>query len=179
MVFAYEQDDEYGDRSRRRVAVVAVCVKGRVRPVTSLVAGVAKCAHCNGSVIRVSKGEYVYLICSRAHAKAGCKYQAVQYHDVEDALRQNIDALIDEAPLGNSTEGLEEEIVARDFQLSDMRDDAQALLREFRETRSPTIRQALRRAERDIEARSQASRTERPARAFGNPVRDPPPQCSP
>jgi hypothetical protein len=139
------------DRVDARLNSTAPRGRNAVRPVSSLVAGVAKCSHCGGSVIRVSKGEYVYLICSRAHSKAGCKYQAVSYREVEQGLRLNVEALIQEAPRGSSTEEIEHQIAMRDAGLSELRDEAQALLREFRETRSPTMRAALAEAERNIE----------------------------
>jgi DNA invertase Pin-like site-specific DNA recombinase len=143
---------ELFERVRARLGATAARGRNAARAVTSLVAGVAKCAHCGGSITRVSKGQYVYLVCSRAHAKAGCKYQAVHYRHVEDALRVNIEALVEEAPRGTSTEGLEEQITMLDFGLSEMRDEAQDLLRQFRQTRSPTLGQALREVERDIAA---------------------------
>jgi DNA invertase Pin-like site-specific DNA recombinase len=140
------------ERVVARLGTTAPRGRNAARAVTSLVAGVAKCAHCGASFIRVSKGQYVYVVCSRAHAKAGCKYQAVHYRDVEGALRTNIDTLIEDAPRGSSTEHLEEQITALDWQVSDMIDEAQALFREFRRTRSPTMGQAMREAEREIEA---------------------------
>jgi hypothetical protein len=139
------------DRVDARLNSTAPRGRNAVRPVSSLVAGVAKCSHCGGSVIRVSKGEYVYLICSWAHSKAGCKYQAVSYREVEQGLRLNIEALIEEAPRGSSTEEIGNQIAMRDAGVSELRDEAQALLREFRETRSPTMRAALAQVERNIE----------------------------
>jgi DNA invertase Pin-like site-specific DNA recombinase len=144
-------DRELFDRVSARLTSTAPRGRNATRPITSLVAGVAKCAHCGGSVIRVSKGEYIYLVCSRAHAKAGCKYQAVHYRHVEDALRLNIDAIVEEAPRGGSTEDLEREIEGYRVQLDNMRDDATELLRELRSVRSPTMREALRQAEHEIE----------------------------
>jgi DNA invertase Pin-like site-specific DNA recombinase len=143
---------ELFERVNARLGSTAPRGRNATCPVTSLVAGVAKCARCGGSIIRVSKGDYVYLLCTRAHAKAGCQYQAVHYRDVEEALRVNADALIEEAPRGSSTEDLEREIVSLDLQLDQMRDDARDLLRELRDARSPTIREAFRQAERAIEA---------------------------
>jgi DNA invertase Pin-like site-specific DNA recombinase len=140
------------ERVNARLGSTAPRGRNAARPVTSLVAGVAKCAHCGGSVIRVSKGQYVYLLCARAHAKAGCKYQAVHYRDVEEALRLHVDSLIEEAPRGTSTEQIEREIASLDHQLSEMADEAQELLLDFRATRSPTIRQALLKSERDFDA---------------------------
>ena len=50
------------------------------------------------------------------------------------------------------TGDIEQEIETRDLQLSEMKDDAKTLLQELRETRSPTIREALQHAERGIKA---------------------------
>src|SRR5262249_25833773 len=53
----------------------------------SIFAGLLRCAHCGGTVTRMTKGDNnVYLICSRANRKVTCKYQAVRYEDVEHAL---------------------------------------------------------------------------------------------
>lgn len=143
-------DRELFERVNARLTTIAPRGRNAARPVNSLVAGVAKCVHCGSSVIRVSKGAYVYLVCSRAHAKAGCKYQAVPYDEVEGALRLNAVALVDEAPRGEATGEIERLIESVDLQLSDMKDDAKELLRELRATQSPTVREALQQTERGI-----------------------------
>ncbi len=140
------------ERVNARLAATAPRGRNATLAVQSLVAGVAKCVHCGGSAIRVSKGRYVYLLCSRAHAKAGCKYQAVHYQQVQDALRLNAEVLFQEAPRGGATDGMDEQIQAWDLQISDMKDDAKELLQELRLTRSPTVREELQRAERSIKA---------------------------
>ena len=62
-------------------------------------------------MVRASKGERVYLVCSRAHASAGCKYQAVRYADVGVRhLTQNAPAIVNGAPRGTETAALEDEI---------------------------------------------------------------------
>jgi DNA invertase Pin-like site-specific DNA recombinase len=142
---------ELFERVNARLATTAPRGRNATRTVTSLVAGLAKCARCGGSVVRVSKGEYVYLVCSRAHAKAGCVYQAVHYHEVESALRLNANSLIEEAPRGEATEQIESEIVGLDVHIGNLKDDVRELLRELRQVRSPTIGEALREAERAIE----------------------------
>src|ERR1700730_11325140 len=142
---------ELFDSVNARLGTTAPRGRNASRPVSSIVAGLAKCSHCGSSVIRVSKGDYIYLLCSRAHAKAGCKYQAVHYKEVEQALRLNVEVLIDEAPRGSSKENLEDQIANLDTGLSELKDEAKELLRDFRATRSPTMRSALTEAERNIE----------------------------
>jgi len=80
-------------------------------------------------VTRVSKGGHVYLVCSRANVKAkGCRYQAVPYANVEEAFRANARSIIEYAPRGRDTAELEQEILALDFQVSELGEQAQALL---------------------------------------------------
>lgn len=145
-------DREVFERVNARLTTTAPRGRNSAGEVTSIVAGVAKCAHCGGSVIKVSKGDYVYLVCSRAHAKAGCRYQAVYYHEVEAALRLNADALIKEAPQGEATASIEREIENLDLHLSDLKDDARDLLRELRAMGSPTAREEFEKTERAIKS---------------------------
>jgi hypothetical protein len=49
----------------------------------SVFAGLLRCARCDGSVVRVNNGDYAYLVCSKAHARSGCEYVAMRYHDAE------------------------------------------------------------------------------------------------
>jgi hypothetical protein len=46
----------------------------------------------------------VYLVCSRAHRKAGCRYLAVPYKEVETAFRRNARAIIRDAPRDKGAE---------------------------------------------------------------------------
>lgn len=48
----------------------------------NLFSGVAFC-HCGAPIHHTDKGEYKYLVCSAAKAKAGCKYVSWTYHAFE------------------------------------------------------------------------------------------------
>ena len=102
-------------RVARRFQTTAARGKNARRTARSVVAGVAKC-NCGGSMIRISKGHrrgkpYVYLLCSKAHARAqGCEHLPVRYEEVETALRINAKALVKHAPRGKNTEDLEKQI---------------------------------------------------------------------
>jgi DNA invertase Pin-like site-specific DNA recombinase len=81
----------------------------------SIFAGLLRCAHCGGTVTRMSKGsDNVYLICSRANRRLPCKYQAVRYEDVERALVENTTVIMQEAPRGEETASIEQEITNLD-----------------------------------------------------------------
>jgi len=143
-------DQEVFDRIAARMTSLAPRGRNAHAEVISAVAGVAKCSHCAGSVIRVSKGDCVYLVCSRAHAKGGCKYQAVHYSDVERALRDNAEAIFEAAPRGRDTTDIDIEIASCDEHLSWLKDTAKALVEELAEHRSEAVRGQLRVKEAQI-----------------------------
>jgi hypothetical protein len=120
----------------------------------SVFAGVLKCARCAGVVTRVSKGKYVYLVCSRANRKGtgACKYQAVRYKDVELALRRNAKAIIRGAPRGPETDELESEIANLDTVVSVIADEARDLADELIREKSGVLRSRLRDKEAELNA---------------------------
>lgn len=130
------------ERVRAHASTTAPRGRNAGKVTSSIFAGLIKCARCGGTVTRLSKGQYVYLVCTRAHAKADCKYMAVPYRDVEEVLTKNIDALIEDAPRGTDTDELDMKIRGLDELVSDLGEEAQALLDEWLETRSPTVRAA-------------------------------------
>jgi len=100
-------------RVHRRLATTAPRGRSAGHAPKSIVAGLTHCATCGHAATRVSKGDYVYLVCSRANMRAdGCKYLAVPYSLVEDALRTNAKDLVAHAPRGKSTAALEKQITA-------------------------------------------------------------------
>ena len=56
----------------------------------SVFTGLLRCVRCGDVATRVVKssgrGKYIYLICSKAHSRAGCEYVTARYDDAEDAL---------------------------------------------------------------------------------------------
>lgn len=119
----------------------------------SIFAGLLRCAHCQGVVTRVSKGEYVYLICSRANRKGtkGCRYQAVRYEDVEQAFRHNAVSIIREAPRGKDTAEIEDEISRLEEHLSATAEQAHDIADELVMQKSDVLRQRLADKEAGIE----------------------------
>jgi DNA invertase Pin-like site-specific DNA recombinase len=90
----------------------------------SIFAGLLKCPYCSGTVTRVSKGKYVYLVCSRAHSRAGsCKYQPVSYEAVEKAFAVNFRVILRDAPRGQTTTKIESEIALLERNISALSDD--------------------------------------------------------
>jgi DNA invertase Pin-like site-specific DNA recombinase len=122
----------------------------------SIFAGVIKCAHCGGSVVRVSKNKRdVYLVCSRANQRAkGCRYLAVPYRDAESALTEHAGAIVAAAPRGYDSGELQDEIEDQERGLDAVADEVQELLRLAARTKSEA-------AERRLEAAEQELRIER------------------
>jgi hypothetical protein len=86
----------------------------------------------------------VYLVCSRANMRAGgCKYLAVPYARVEEALRENAHNLISEAPRGKSTAGLEKQIDSLQGNVEAGEDLADELTDLLAHERSETVRRRL------------------------------------
>jgi hypothetical protein len=128
---------------------------------------VIKCARCGGVVTRVSKGEHVYLVCSRANRKGtknGCKYLAVRYEDVEEALTANAKVIIEEAPRGLETEELEAEIANLDVVVDVIADQARDLTDELVREKSGALRRRLREKEAELEAAQESLRALRAQR---------------
>lgn len=118
----------------------------------SIFAGLLRCAHCGGTVTRMSKGDdNVYLICSRANRKLGCKYQAVRYEDAERALLENATAVMQEAPRGQETVNIEQEITNLDRAVNAIEIETRDLAYELILEKSHAVRLALREKERELE----------------------------
>jgi hypothetical protein len=125
------------------------------KAVSSIFQGLGTCAFCGSSFVRVSKGKYTYLVCSKAHAKGGCEYRSVPYDEAENAIRQNIEAIIESIPRGQNTEELEGRIEGLEIEVDEGRSELEALVDDFSRTRSPTIRESIQRREKQIEEKAE------------------------
>ena len=117
----------------------------------SIFAGLIRCARCEGSVTRVPKGEHVYLICTKAHARAGCKYLAVPYANAEHAVRENVKALVHSAPRGLNTAEIETEIERRANEVWILVDQTRELTDIAATEKSEAARRRLREREAELE----------------------------
>jgi DNA invertase Pin-like site-specific DNA recombinase len=147
-------DRELFERISSRVRAPAARGRNASTEPASIFAGVSRCVHCGGFVTRVSKGENVYLVCSRANRRGtkACRYLAVRYEDVESALRQNAATILREAPRGKGTEEMEAEIARLDQEFSIVADQARDIADELLFEKSSTLRQRLRDKETELES---------------------------
>jgi DNA invertase Pin-like site-specific DNA recombinase len=112
-------------------AVQAQRLSGRVpavkgsRELSNMLAQLARCPVCAGTMTRVNKGNgpkggKPYLVCVKAKQGAGCNYRTVRLDQVEDAIRANASAIVAFAPSGN--EGLDDEWESLETQLEGLSD---------------------------------------------------------
>lgn len=87
--------------------------------IRSLLAGLASCPVCNGTMTRVSKGPTAkagkpYLVCTKAKQGGGCQYRAVRLDKVEPAVWDALDSLLTQPPLAE-TKAEQERQAAQDL----------------------------------------------------------------
>jgi hypothetical protein len=113
--------------------------------VRNVLAGLARCAHCGSTMTRMTKGgRWVYLVCTKAKAGAGCSYRLVPYQPVEYAILNGADRIAYECPTGNPEADLAaRKVDALDDQISLLQDDIARLIGYAGRTRSPAIAQQV------------------------------------
>jgi hypothetical protein len=120
----------------------------------SVFTGLLRCARCGDIVTRVVKasghGKYIYLICSKAHARSGCEYVTARYGDAEDALAGNVKQLVDEAPRGRDTAEIEAEIQHKETLVWVLEDEAEELADIAATEKSEVARRRLREREQEL-----------------------------
>jgi recombinase len=106
------------------------------------------------------------IVCSKAHAKGDCEYMAVPYKAVEQAFTSNVDLLIEEAPRGNDSEAENRLLGGLEVHADNLGEEAQALLDEWLETRSPSVRRKQRDKELEWEEATMRLREARARTAY-------------
>ena len=100
-------DRELFERVKSRLETTAARGRNSSREPRSIFAGVLRCQHCDGTVTRVTKGKYCYLVCAAANARGStCKYESIPYQEAEDSLCLTSPGMIDDAPRGKDTAAL-------------------------------------------------------------------------
>ncbi|MBW5435665.1 recombinase family protein [Bradyrhizobium canariense] len=152
-------DRELFERVNARLTTTEARGRNAKAPVRSIFAGVMKCQHCDGTVTRVNKGDHVYLVCSAAHAKAGTHpYESVPYGQAVKAFRHSLKLTLDTAPRGNDTGEIEGKIGQLKVEVDAGDERVGALLELTISDKSRAARQALQRAEQELEATQDALR---------------------
>jgi hypothetical protein len=152
-LFPAAVDSETYWRVNRRLSTKAARGRNARQPPKAITAGIMFCATCGQAVTRVSKGDYVYLVCSRANMRAGaCRYLAVPYARVEAALREYARGLIHDAPRGKSAAALDKKIEVLQVGADAAQDDVFEAAEAYAEERTPALRRVLSEKERVLKA---------------------------
>lgn len=140
-----------------------------VRPVSHMLARLARCPECGGTMTRVQKGKRSLpaLVCAKAKSKAGCRYKSVRTDLIEEAILERLPERLRDAPAGDRDASLDETIRDKSEALSDVGERLERVLQaieqggdlkvltdrlrslegEFEETRDTLRRLESRRAE--------------------------------
>jgi DNA invertase Pin-like site-specific DNA recombinase len=120
----------------------------------SVFTGLLRCARCGDIVTRVVKssgrGKYIYLICSKAHSRAGCDYVTARYDDAEDALARNAKRIVEEAPRGRDTAEIEAEMQQMEGWVLAVEDEVTELADIAATEKSEAARRRLREREQEL-----------------------------
>jgi DNA invertase Pin-like site-specific DNA recombinase len=117
------------------------------RGVQNILAGLAECPLCGSAMTRVFKGSgpkggRPKLVCTRAKTGAGCKYVALDLETLEQAIREGLPRLIDEAPSGDPH--IDAEVDRLRYEVEIAEDGLSALIEELTTRgRSPVLSRAL------------------------------------
>jgi DNA invertase Pin-like site-specific DNA recombinase len=110
-------DDETFERVQSMVARAGARGRHAGKTVQSILAGLARCPRCGGTMTRVTKGSrsVPYFACVAAKAGNGCEYKAVKQSTVEDVLVREAAAWLGEMP--HSDAGVDNDIANHSAQL--------------------------------------------------------------
>lgn len=100
-------------------------------PVTNMLAGMTACPVCGSTMTRTNKGvrSKPSYVCVRAKNRAGCIYKSVRVEDVEEALLSRLPERLRDAPAGNRSANLDDEIVNLEGEAGQLGDRMEAILR--------------------------------------------------
>jgi DNA invertase Pin-like site-specific DNA recombinase len=142
-------------------------------PLSNILAGLARCPICEGTMTRVWKGKRSKpsLVCTSAKAGAGCPYKSVRYDWVEEALLRGLPPRLEAREGVVVDDGLEQEVVNADQLVDHLKEAASALLDNLSHEVSPALATRLREVERDLEeAEGRLRATEERRNAASGPL---------
>jgi DNA invertase Pin-like site-specific DNA recombinase len=118
--------------------------------------GMARCARCGASLVRVNKGTrnrpLASLVCSAAKVGAGCVYESATYQQVEDAFLRDVPRLVARAPVGNSNKKLDKEIDSLEASIEGSSAALENLINSLAISRSAAVEARIREVEMQIDA---------------------------
>lgn len=126
-------------------------------PTRHLLAGLAKCPLCGGTMTRVSKGSSKragrpYLVCQRAKSGAGCEYHTVPVEWVDNALTVFGDVIANSSPASDNFKALDAEHADAVAQIEKLDADVDQLVDTIVQRPSAALSKRLARLEAEREA---------------------------
>jgi DNA invertase Pin-like site-specific DNA recombinase len=122
-------------------------------PISNVLAGLAKCPVCDGTMTRVNKGRRggkPYLVCDRARQGAGCTYHSVHLDQVEQCLIERCEELVATCPAGGDG-ALDVELQDIEAQIWGAQDGLERLLDAIQAGRTPALAHRVRDVESELE----------------------------
>lgn len=100
------------------------------RPVTHMLARLAVCPTCGGTMTRVMKGarSRPALVCARAKTKAGCTYKSVRINLLHEAIIERLPVRLRDLPAGERDETLDLEVESARTELGIISDQVERVL---------------------------------------------------
>jgi hypothetical protein len=122
-------------------------------PISNILATLAACPLCGGTMTRVQKGKKSKpaFVCTSAKVGAGCPYRSVPYDQVADGLLRGLPPRLEVSDGVDLDAGLEQEIANADQLVDHLKETASNLLDNLSHEVSPTLANRLRATERDLE----------------------------
>ena len=131
------------------------------RPVSHMLARLAACPLCGGTMTRVAKGSRSRpaLVCARAKTRAGCTYRSVRVDLIESAIAERLPARLRDAPAGEGDAELDRAILDQSEALGDVTERIERVLQAIEEGGdSRTLATRLRELEGEYEEARDALR---------------------
>lgn len=146
-------------RAVRAIANTKSPKRGRhaAHDVQSILAGLARCPLCGGTMTRKSHGlkhgknGNPYLVCNRAKTGAGCVYRSVVLSEVERCLVDRASQLRETMPASAQREGeIDDELDSLEMTIAGAEENIDTLIDQLAHSPSPAIRERIRSLESDI-----------------------------
>lgn len=121
------------------------------KPITNILASLACCPLCGGTMTRVNKGakSRPALVCAAAKVGAGCEYRSVRYDAVEEAIIQHLPARLRDTPSGSGFTEIDEELERLEAEAEALPEMIEAAVDRVLRTNSSAVSDRL----RDLELR--------------------------
>ena len=130
-------------------------------PVSHMLARLAACPQCGGTMTRVAKGSRSRpaLVCARAKTRAGCTYRSVRVDLIESAIAERLPARLRNAPAGDRDAELDRAILDQSEASGDVTERIERVLQAIEEGGdSRTLAARLRELEGEYEEARDALR---------------------